>query len=212
MTTILCYGDSNTHGTTPMRHMDDVGRFPFAERWPGIMKAALGPGHEIIEAGLPGRTTVFDDPIEGAYRNGKRMLQGCLESHRPLDVVVLALGVNDLKARFSLSAYDIARGVGVLVQMINTVTGVTGKPAKVLVLSPPHILCTGWLAPMFAGGDAKSRALAPLVAAEAAYHGADCLDLAPAAKVSPVDGIHFDAAGQRAIGEAVAAKIKGRRA
>ena len=208
MTTILCYGDSNTHGTMPMAHMDDVGRFPFAERWPGILKSTLGPVVAVIEEGLPGRTTVFDDPIEGAYRNGKRMLQGCLESHRPLDIVVLALGVNDLKARFSLSPYDIARGVGVLVQMVKTVTGAKGEAAKVLVLSPAHILCTGWLAPMFAGGDAKSRALAPIVAAEAAYHGADCLDLARVANVSPIDGIHFDAAGQQAIGAAVAARIK----
>ena len=55
--------------------------------------------YEIIEEGLNGRTTVWDDPIEG-FKNGSLQLPPCLESQKPLDLVVLMLGTNDLKARF----------------------------------------------------------------------------------------------------------------
>ena len=40
----------------------------------------------VIEEGLGGRTTVWDDPIEG-YKNGQTYLIPCLASHAPLDLV-----------------------------------------------------------------------------------------------------------------------------
>ena len=81
------------------------------------MGKALGGDYEIIEEGLNGRTTVWEDPIEG-YKNGQTYLIPCLETHRPLDLVTLMLGTNDLKKRFNLSAFDIAEGVRVLVNII----------------------------------------------------------------------------------------------
>ncbi|MCL1979506.1 MAG: GDSL-type esterase/lipase family protein, partial [Proteobacteria bacterium] len=110
---ILCYGDSNTWGYDPVT-MD---RFDETTRWPRVAGQVLGHGWEVIEEGLGGRTTVWDDPIEG-YKNGRDYLIPCLESHRPLDLVVLLLGTNDLKQRFSLSAYDVAQGAGVLVRVV----------------------------------------------------------------------------------------------
>ena len=50
----------------------------------------------VIEEGLNGRTTVWDDPIEG-YKSGKEYLIPCIETHKPIDIVVLWLGTNDLK-------------------------------------------------------------------------------------------------------------------
>ena len=208
MINVLCYGDSNTHGTAPMAHAEDRRRHAPDLRWPGVAGAALGPAYHLIEEGLPGRTTVFDDPIDGVHLNGRRYLQACLESHRPLDIVVLMLGVNDLKRRFSLSAYDIASGVGQLVFLTKTVTAASGMPAKVIAVSPPTILCAGWLAPMFAGGEETSRQLASAIKTQADRQGAIFLDLAPVARVSPIDGIHFDEAGQRAIGSVIAAAIQ----
>ena len=86
--TILCYGDSNTWGFDPLsgdrlaRHM----------RWSGVLQQALGEGWTVIEEGLNGRTTVWDDPIEG-YKNGKQYLAPCLQSHRPLDLVIIMQGI-----------------------------------------------------------------------------------------------------------------------
>ena len=68
MKRILCFGDSNTHGTAPMRDENDVVRFDAEKRWPGVLRAALGSGFDIVEEGHPGRTTVHDDPVEGAHK------------------------------------------------------------------------------------------------------------------------------------------------
>ena len=95
--TIMCFGDSNTYGAIPT--LARVGRHRFApdRRWPGIMRRQLGTGWEVLEEGHPGRTTVHDDPIEGIHKNGLKALPVCLETHMPLDLVILMLGTNDLK-------------------------------------------------------------------------------------------------------------------
>lgn len=100
MKTIVCYGDSNTWGYDPVT-MD---RLPITQRWTGVLAQELGAGYRVIEEGLNGRTTVWDDPIEG-YKNGKEYLIPCLETHRPIDLITILLGTNDLKMRFSVSAY-----------------------------------------------------------------------------------------------------------
>ena len=76
--TILCYGDSNTHGTCPMAHIDDVRRFGRHERWPGRMASVLGRDYHVIEEGHPGRTTAHPDPLEGAHKNGQAVLPAIL--------------------------------------------------------------------------------------------------------------------------------------
>ena len=116
--TILCYGDSNTYGAATVERPD--GRYGPDERWPGVLRAALGSGWLVIEEGLGGRTTVSDDPVEGLEKNGRTYLLPCLHTHKPLDVVIIMLGTNDLKARFGKSAWEIAQGVGVLVDIVKS--------------------------------------------------------------------------------------------
>ena len=106
MAVILCYGDSNTHGTPPMANLGVQDRHSPGQRWPDVMAAALGPDHRVIDEGLPGRTTVHDDPVEGGMRNGLTVLPAVLHSHRPVDLLVLMLGTNDLKHRFSVTGFD----------------------------------------------------------------------------------------------------------
>src|SRR5690606_37848769 len=121
---------------------------------PGVLEAELGPGWRVIEEGLNGRTTVRDDPVEGAYRNGKTHLLPCLLSHFPLDAVAIMLGTNDLKARFNVPASEIAEGIGVLVDIVQTASvGHGGGRPEVLVIAPPPILPElPFHADMFAGG------------------------------------------------------------
>jgi len=114
MKTILCYGDSNTWGYNPATG----GRFSRDKRWTRVLVQELVDGYYVIEEGLNGRTTALSDPIEGPHKNGKEYLVPCLESHQPLDLVTIMLGTNDLKKRFSLSAFDIANGAGVLVDIV----------------------------------------------------------------------------------------------
>ncbi|WGF89015.1 SGNH/GDSL hydrolase family protein [Marinivivus vitaminiproducens] len=202
--TVLCYGDSNTHGTKPLTRPDVLERFDEPDRWPGVLRALLGREWTVIEEGLPARTTVHDDPIEGRHKNGLTTLRACLESHVPIDAIVLMLGTNDLKARFGLTPADIAGGLAVLLDEIR-VTGLVstlGQP-RLLVMAPVPIEETGFLGDIFKGGAAKSRELARLYREVATAYGASFLDAGQHATVSPIDGIHYEADEHRRLGKAV---------
>lgn len=131
--TILCFGDSNTHGD-PSDDPDDV-RLAADARWTGRLQLLLGDGYSVLEEGLGGRTTDLDDAGRPG-RNGRDYLIPCLLSHDPIDVVVLMLGTNDLKVRFDRSAAEIADALGGLVDDIATYAS---GPPKVILVSPIHL-------------------------------------------------------------------------
>jgi lysophospholipase L1-like esterase len=197
MKTILCYGDSNTWGYAPTENR----RYGRPERWPGVLRERLGEGYIIIEEGLPGRTTVHDDPIEGAHKNGLAVLPAIMESHVPLDLVIIMLGTNDLKKRFSLSAYDIAQGAGALVHFIKQ--GTWGVMPQVLLICPPPITTLTDFAQMFEGAAEKSRALAAQYKRVAQELDVPLLDAGEIIVSSERDGIHFEPDQQRKLGHAV---------
>ncbi len=202
---VLAYGDSNTHGTMPMATLEDGGRHGPAERWPGVLAAALGQGWRIVEEGLPGRTTVYPDPISGVHKNGLAGLPAALESHRPLDVVVIMLGTNDLKHRFQAPVVEIANSASLLVHTVrHSYTGPGNAQPAILLIAPPPILEAGCLAEIFEGGAIKSQRLAAAYAAIAKRHGCMFLDAGRVIVSSPVDGVHFDADEHLKLGRAVA--------
>jgi lysophospholipase L1-like esterase len=206
--TVLCYGDSNTHGTMPMAALDDMGRHGPNARWPGVLAAALGAGWRVIDEGHPGRTTCHDDPIEGRHKNGMTVLPAVLESHRPIDLVVLMLGTNDLKARFSVTGWDIASAAEGLARFIlASDCGPGGGAPAVLIVAPPPIEEVGCLAGMFEGGRAKSLVFGREFAEMARRIGVPCLDAGAHIAVDPADGIHYAAAAQVTLGRAVATTI-----
>lgn len=205
----LCYGDSNTHGTMPVASLGEMRRHPPSDRWPDRLAALLAPEWEVLAEGHPGRTTLHDDPIEGAHRNGLTILPAILESHRPIDLVILMLGTNDLKPRFAVGAQDIALSVERLIRTIRaTPAGPDGAAPAVLLIAPPPITESGVLAAIFAGGAAVSRDLAPCLAEVAARQSVPFVDAGCHVAVSPVDGIHYDAAAHHALADAVAAAVR----
>jgi lysophospholipase L1-like esterase len=207
---VLVYGDSNTHGTAPMASLDDMVRLGPAERWPGVLGAALGAGWRVVEEGLPGRTTVHPDPISGVYKNGLSVLPAVLESHRPLDAVVIMLGTNDLKQRFQVSAVEIAESVDRLVRTCLASECGPGQSAPaVLLVAPPPVLETGCLAEIFAGGAEKSHRLGTEYARVAGRHGCAFLDAGKVIASSTLDGVHYDAVEHAKLGRAVAAALGG---
>ena len=193
---VLCFGDSNTYGSIPG---EMGGRYGPDVRWPGLLARELGDGWRVVEEGLPGRTTVFDDPIS-PYRRGADYLPRCLASHAPLDVVVIFLGTNDLKSRFAVGAVDIAAGVGVLAQTALAVT------PRVLILGLPRLGAR--LSPEFAGAEKKAAELPAHLAEQAAWLGVDLLDLGDVT-YSPLDGIHLDVEGHAAVAPVVARHLVG---
>jgi len=206
MKTILCFGDSNTYGS-PGRPLEIKSiRHRHEDRWTSVLQHQLGAGFHVIPEGLPGRTTVHDDPVEGAHKNGRRALLACLESHAPVDAVVLMLGTNDLKARFGLSAWDIAQGAGALLKIIRNFSAEQG-PIKILLICPPPILEVGGFAAMFKGGAEKSQAMPAALLDVAALHGAAFLDAGKWVKSSLGDGIHLDKPEHLQLGNIVATSL-----
>ncbi|MEI6097094.1 MAG: SGNH/GDSL hydrolase family protein [Alphaproteobacteria bacterium] len=207
MATILCIGDSNTHGTMPMASLGGSGRFGHDARWPSVMAKALGPGFEVINEGQPGRTTVHDDPFAGPYRNGVTVLPALLESHKPLDMVIVKLGTNDLKYCYHVGPADIALSLERMVRLIlGFEAGVEGR-LDIIVVAPPPILEAGCLADMFAGGAAKSKGLARAIKAMTDRMGIGFVDAGAVIEVSPLDGIHYEMQAQVALGLAMAKAV-----
>lgn len=203
MRTVLCYGDSNTHGTVPLTTLGAFGRYPIGTPWPDVMAAALGADFRVISEGLPGRTTVHDDPVEGGKRSGIEVLPAILQSHVPIDLMLLMLGTNDLKPRFSVTAADIARSLERLV-----ITGRQIVPAlDILVISPVPVVETGVLKDVFEGAETKQNPLPGLIREVADRQTCGFVDAADHVTVSPIDGVHWTAEGHSAFGTAMAGKI-----
>lgn len=204
---VLCYGDSNTWGAATVARPDD--RYGPEERWPGILRAALGAEWLVIEEGLNGRTTVSDDPVEGIEKNGRTYLYPCLMSHRPLDVVVIMLGTNDLKARFNKSPWEIAQGAGVLVDLVKAAgAGRSGGVPRILLVAPaPTREQIPLHTEMFAGAQAKSKHLGRFYQTVAVERGVDFLDAGAVIESSLHDGFHLDPEAHAALGKAVAAVV-----
>jgi len=212
--TLLCFGDSNTWGFDPL----GGGRYPRGVRWPGAAAAVLGPDWCVVEAGLNGRTTVFEDPMGDLA--GVRHLGPVLASAAPVDVVAIVLGTNDLKTRFGASAPEIADGAGVVVdRALASRAGPAGCPPAVLLVAPPPIDAGRALAERdpeafaertAAWHDARARSLAFAhhYARVADQRGIAFLDAGAHLRSSDVDMIHWSPAAHAALGSAVAEAVR----
>jgi lysophospholipase L1-like esterase len=92
MKNILCFGDSNTWGYSPT----STERYCVDKCWGNILGRTLGKDYHIIEEGLNGRTIASQLP-ERNDLSGKECIVMLLESHRPLGLVIIMLGTNDLQ-------------------------------------------------------------------------------------------------------------------
>lgn len=128
---ILCFGDSNTWGYNGVTGK----RLPWGVRWTSLLQQKMGiENFHIIEEGLCGRTTVFEDPLRKG-RRGTELLPVLLETHAPLDAIIIMLGTNDCKTIFGASAEVIGKGILCLLDQIREYA----PKAKVLLISPIYL-------------------------------------------------------------------------
>ena len=201
MKTILCYGDSNTWGAVPVPERPDVDpRWPSNERWTGVLAGLLGNRARIIEDGLRGRTTSLDDPDEPVCVNGLDQLPVSLRTYEPIDMIVLMLGTNDLKAKFKRSPSEIAAGLDGLMQ---TIRAALGTAVPVFLVSPPVVYEAGMFEEMFEGARQKSKCFADNIARVASRHDAHFIDASPSIDSSKIDGIHLDKDAHQALGHLI---------
>ena len=212
---IRCYGDSNTWGCIP--RWKDLGvpseRYDQDTRWTGRLSALLGDGYHIIEEGLGGRTSIYDFPGE-SWRNGLPYFQPCLLSHRPLDLVVIMLGTNDLHACLHPSAERLGDGIRTLVDVVRATPkcGRDNTPPPILVIAPAHIKEAQGrkeVYPKLGGekGEALSRQFAAVYRQAAEDLGCHFLDAARYAQPSDADGLHWMPESHRLLADALAQAI-----
>lgn len=200
MRQILCFGDSNTFGYTP-----DGDRYPRDVRWTGALQKLLGEDYYVIEEGMGGRTTVLDDPYE-PDRNGLRFLPAALQSHKPLDLVIICLGTNDCKSHFAANPEMTARGVEMLGETVEAFFFTEKKKApRILILSPVPMgedLEKCPFASYNRESIEKSKALAGYYEQVAKSHGWLFFDLAEVGKAGS-DQLHMDAESHKRAAEAL---------
>ena len=202
MTTILCYGDSNTYGYNPVNGL----RYPKDVRWTGVLQKMLGEEYEVIEEGCNGRTTVFEDAKE-PWKAGLGYLRPCLNTHKPIDFVIMMLGSNDLKRMFHASPQEIADGAEELVKVIKEFTKEKqGYISKVVLVSPPEIgkdIAASEFARSF-DEDAiiRSRELSVLYERIAKKYGCIFFDAAKVVESSRVDSLHLMPEAHKKLAEA----------
>jgi lysophospholipase L1-like esterase len=203
MAVVMCFGDSNTHGTPPITELGRYERFGGGQRWPSLLT-----GHEVIEEGLPGRTAMYDDPVMGAHMNGQAGLKIALESHGPIDVLVLMLGTNDVKARFTSTPEQVVGGIASLLDIAqHRLMQERHGGFQTLLICPPPVVEVGPIRHEFWGGAARSAALPPLYQALAKARGIGFLDAAAVIAVSPIDGVHFGIEEHAKLATAVQEKL-----
>lgn len=209
---VLCYGDSNTFGFNPRQTSPQEMRFEKKERWTGILGELLGKDYDIIEEGLGGRTTVFDDPPTQG-RNGLSMLIPLLQSHEPLDLIILMLGTNDAKRVYNASVMEIGRGMEEIVKTCrNPYVYDLGDRPQVLIVSPIHLgpeIADSWLGDVFDGDSpARIRGLASEYKKIADKYGCAFLDASAICKASPADSVHMDTEDHEKLARVLADMIK----
>ncbi len=208
MTVLLTFGDSNTHGTPPITDVGVYARFDAATRW--STRAAADLGWDLVEEGLPGRTAQFDDPVMGSHMNGQIGLKIALCSHGPIDLLTIMLGTNDVKARFCATPEIVTGGIASLLDIAQGVEMQTRHGGfQILLICPPPVVEVGPFRGELYGGAAISERLPALYAALAQVRGIGFLDAGKAIKVSPVDGVHYDATSHLVLAKAVAGALRG---
>ena len=208
MRNILCYGDSNTWGYTPATGE----RYPIDVRWTGVLQQELGAGYRIIEEGLNARTTAYEDPWS-LWRNGQDYLPGCLISQKPIDLLVISLGTNDLKFT---GAFGAMKGVETLIALTNMVQNkkesslVFPEGVKILVVSPIELGegIDPQIDSVFCGKVEESKKFAAYFERMCQRNNVYYLDAAKYAKPSLGDNIHMDPDSHKALALAIADKIR----
>ena len=136
---IVCLGDSNTHGycADPNDCADpQLARFNEDERWTMLLEKKLGTEYKVYEEGLSGRTTVFPDPLYDGL-DSLHYLWPCLKSHEPVSLLIIMLGTNDTKPRFSVSSGEITEGMSNLIRKLRFYYPVNKYPMPPVLLAAP---------------------------------------------------------------------------
>ncbi|MGV1768260.1 GDSL-type esterase/lipase family protein [Rhizobium rhizogenes] len=203
---VLCFGDSNTFGLKPNPFPWTRERWAETERWPTVLATLVAAN--FISEGLPGRTAATVNH-GSPHLDAIPIIPALMESHTPIDTVIVMRGTNDLQSAFNLSPEAITIAMAGIVKSLRKAERIVGAlEPRILVLSPPVISEVGFRSDTFAGAAQKSLRLARLYEGMASALGADFLDASIHVKSSDIDGLHLDTDQHIVLAHAIAEKIK----
>lgn len=190
MNTVLCFGDSNTWGYEPCTGL----RYDESTRWTSLTPMLLGNDFSFYEAGLNGRTTNSCD-TERDFRRGTELLKLYLESCRPLSLVIISLGTNDLKKSLQLSVEEIQSGARALCKQVLEFDYTPYDKPQVMLVAPAPLVNSPNLDEEFEQPELEnSRKLATTYYQLCQELGIHFLNAGQIVKTSPLDGVHWDEA------------------
>lgn len=189
---ILCYGDSNTWGYISG---SDHQRYDNKKRWTKLLAKYLGDEFEVIEEGLNSRTLISNDLRPGKEgKNGYEYLLPCLDTHDPIDLVILMLGTNELKSTYNKTPEEI----GDLLEkyfvktILNRKSQIKDSYPKLLIVAPPIVnenTNYGRKDNKYIGATEKSKKLGPIYEKIAKKY--NCYYLDTKELDVGIDGVHL---------------------
>ena len=203
MKKVLCFGDSNTYGFVP----EKCTRYDKNTRWTGVLQALCGSDFSIIEGGCNNRTAFVDNPA-GAEQTGYKILPEYFTKDY-FDIVVLAIGINDLQLFFRPTLEEFEQGIEKLIKITKDLS----PNAKIILVCPSKLDLAGIKSGVFSfqfdeTSVEKSYHLPQIYKKLAEKHACKLVDLNEIAKVSPLDGLHFSAESHKKIAENLYKNLK----
>lgn len=202
MRQIVCFGDSNTWGYNPCNGE----RLAWGVRWTSILQDRFsGKNIRIIEEGLCGRTTIFDDPLRPG-RKGIDLFPVILETHCPSNIVIM-IGTNDCKTVYGASPDVIGKGIIRLLKQARQIL----PHSNILLISPIYLGDDVWkneFDPEFSSESVKvSQKLKEVYMNIAKDYNVDFLAASDYAKCSEDDQEHMGPQGHKALADAIEKKL-----
>lgn len=203
MKKVLCFGDSNTYGFVP----EKCTRYDKNTRWTGVLQTLCGSDFSIIEGGCNNRTAFVDNPA-GTEQTGYKILPEYFTKDY-FDIVVLAIGINDLQLFFRPTLEEFEQGIEKLIKITKDLS----PNAKIILVCPSKLDLAGIKSGVFSFqfdeiSVEKSYHLPQIYKKLAEKYACELVDLNEIVKVSPLDGLHFSAESHKTIAENLYKNLK----
>jgi lysophospholipase L1-like esterase len=171
-------------------------------RWTTILQNLLGTDYEVVSEGLPGRTFASVNPAK-PFLTGITHLKSIIETHDPIDLMIVMLGTNDVKLMYNLTAEGIAK------HLEETIVFIQKDIKNILVICPPEIIIpeNNDLNPEFIKGPEISKLLPPLYKAVAEKYGCGFINAGEYIVSSKVDGFHLEPEAHQKLAEVVSSVV-----
>ncbi len=202
MKKILCFGDSNTFGFIP----ENGERYKKDERWSGVISNLLDSDYAVTEAGCNNRTAFCINPA-GALFTGTKAIVPYLEYHKDWDLIILALGANDLQFAYNVSINEFYEGMKSFIKLVQSHT-----KSQILLVCPSAIrknVLNSFFVQMFNETSVEKSLNLPdiyeKISKETKIH---YIDLNEFVQTSDCDGLHYTLEAHSKIAYSLSEKIK----